>query len=183
MDITRKKREVVICSPEELKGSYDAIFLEFKVMPNLKPSDAAKVAKEAKELAKEVNKAVPNLHTLVYQDQDLEFLVKNLSEQQKKELPEFLLGLQNAGQITEEQRKKFSGSAVAISDESLELVLKWLPKILGHLNVKGSFSWPVRDLSVYFEDAQFFDAVVSSVDLEVEEGEGFLVIKKLPTLV
>lgn len=186
MDILHKGRVAHIRSYEELDGMYDMIVLEHSVMPNIAPVDALKLLSETERLEMLVKEKAPNLSEFIYSDKDLAYFVDHLDETQKKELPRFLKELESAGQITKEQVKRFSPHVLPLQKESIENVLSILEKAFLHLREEGVFVWQARDVSLYFEDAKFFEKVLANPNLEFSEqevgGSYNLSIKKLPTL-
>ncbi|MCH9614234.1 MAG: hypothetical protein SP1CHLAM54_18100 [Chlamydiia bacterium] len=173
MDILHKGRVAHIRSNEELTATYDVIFLEHKVVPNLDPVAALKLLSETEKLKTFAEKKAPELGKRIYTDGDLEFLEKELNEEQKKDLPGFLEELRDAGQITKAQFERFYIKSSQLQEETPKNVCETFEKAALHLAPGGIFAWLGRDPAPYYEDAKFFQTVLSSADLEFcAEAEG-----------
>lgn len=165
-------------------GVFDAIFLndypidtEMGMMNRINPEEIKMTSDQAKELLSKLESQLTQM-TVHYSDQEIEEFYKKTGQFNMKELPHFFKKLKEYGYITEKQykdtiqkyhleEKNSKDKPAGISQDSTFVFLDACLK--NHMRKGSRFSCFSNDITSKYEDAQFFENVITNPYLDYFE--------------
>lgn len=159
-------------------GSFDAIFFDGNPLQSavqLQETARSSLSK-GKEVVSMVDKTLPQLKTMRYCDQDLEEFYKLVGPSNAKAVARFLCELKTNQQISDEQYDRMiekydlERHALPSSKKQIDVVLGFLEDCLkSHMGKGSRFSCFSRNPISRFEDPQFFERIITNIDLDYRE--------------
>lgn len=172
-------------------GKFDAIFFndyplesDIGIMNFLFPEDFIQTTKEAKSILSQLEKEMTSIKTH-FSDEEIENFIKKVTKDHKEEVPAFFENLKKNGNISNEQLDKFlkkyhfeqkneeiknkaaaSAPASHVSDPMLKCLEECLTR---HMDKGNRFAIFLNGQVSKFEDAQFFEKIITNPDVEYKE--------------
>lgn len=165
-------------------GIFDSIFInnypiesEMGMMNRIHPEEVKVTSEQAKELLNQLEKEISQLD-VKYSDKEIEDFYEKIGRYNKKELPNFFKKLKDYGYITQAQYKEVlkkypfgeNSKEQPSRPMSGDTTFTFLEECLKNHMRKGSrFSCFSNDITTKFEDAQFFENIITNPFLDYNE--------------
>lgn len=155
-------------------GKFDTIFFDdYPIETDVSQTSNDLIA-QGHEVIKQVQEKYPFIYEIKYKDSDLEELIQNTKEKQKKYLPKFFQQLLSNKQISQRQYDLFMGEN-RVKQEILQpkrgdRFFMFLDSVIrNHLEIGGAISCYLEDPSSKKIDPLFIQHVITNPNLDYEE--------------
>lgn len=163
-------------------GKFDTIFFNYpldydvEIITFLFPEETKKATGEAKKMLHALQTQVSEI-TNKFSDKEIDDFYKNLDKQYHERMPRFFLKLKENGNITKAQYdnavKKYKldeSKAKSLPKEMPDEMLLALNECLkSHMNKNGKFSAFLCDQTSKYEDAKFFESIITNPQVNFKE--------------
>jgi hypothetical protein len=166
------------------QGDFDALFVDDRptvedniaVTYFLFPEETRQTSEEVQKLLISLEKQIKELAPK-FSNQDIEDFYQKTGQYNLAELPRFFQKLRENGNISQKQyegalKKYLSAPQKADSatqTKKTDSLLRFLEKALGHMSKGGRLTAFLGKQTSKYEDAQFFDEIITNVDLDYTE--------------